>query len=185
MKMLRNVSLLAFALALVIQSNAPAQNGSGQAAIVARGRGTKLQLNSQGKKHVLDVSASVDAAKLDDASVLFATRRQDFLYLVVSACGSSKLKPDARQCGAGEECNLLWIKLDNKWQTSDIKSARYESCWAPVTSDDGYKIRGNTLRLEYSDFREKKEYKLTYDAERPEGGFHIEESAMKDDESGG
>jgi hypothetical protein len=126
----------------------------------------------------------VDAAKLDDVSVLFATRRADFLYLLVAACGSSKLKPDDRQCGAGEECNLLWIKLNASWQINDIKAVRYESCWAPITSNEGYKIKGNTLQMEYSDFREKKEYKLTYDADQPEGGFHVAESAMKDDEPG-
>jgi hypothetical protein len=185
MKKLTHISILTLAIALLIQSTtAQAQNASAQSAIKARGRGTRLILNSQGKKHVLDVSQSVDAAKLDEVSVLFATRRADFLYLLVAACGSSKLKPDDRQCGAGEECNLLWIKLNSKWQINDIKAVRYESCWAPITSNDGYKIKGNTLLLEYSDFREKKEYKLTYDADRPEGGFHVEEAAMKDDAPG-
>ncbi len=58
---------------------------------------------------------------------------------------------------------------------------RYESCWAPITSSDGYKIKGNTLQLEYSDLREDKEYKITYDADRPEGGFRVEESAIKNE----
>ena len=182
MKMHKNLSLLIVARLLLWQSGAQAQHTPAQSAIKARPRGTKLILTSQGKKHTLDVSQKVDAARLDDASVLFKTRRQDFLYLLVAACGSSKLTSDARQCGAGQECNLLWIKLDRNWQINDIKSVRYESCWAPVTSTEGYQIRGNALQLEYSDFREKKEYKLTYDADRPEGGFHVQESAMKDDE---
>ena len=184
MKMHRNISLLVLALALALQSGAQAQNSFAQSGIKARVRGTKLILTSQGKKHTLDVSRSVDAAKLEDASVLFVTRRQDYLYMIVAACGWSKLKQDDRQCGAGQECNLLWIKLNAAWQINDIKSVRYESCWAPVTSNDGYKIRGNTLQLDYSDFREKKEYKLTYDADQPEGGFRVEETAMKNDESG-
>ncbi len=180
----RNISLLILALTLLLQSGAQAQNSSAQSGIKARGRGTKVILTSQGKKHTLDVSRSIDAAKLADASVLFATRRQDSLYLLVAACGWSKLKQDDRQCGAGQECNLLWIKLNGTWQINDIKSVRYESCWASVTSNEGYKITGNTLQMEYSDFREKKEYKLTYDADRPEGGLRVEESAMKDDEPG-
>ncbi|HEX8922431.1 MAG TPA: hypothetical protein VF766_13240 [Pyrinomonadaceae bacterium] len=184
MKRLTKLSILTLAIALLIQSHVQAQNATGQLRIKARVRGSKLIVNSQGKQHVLDVRTSIDAAKLYGASVLFATRRQGFLYLVVAVCGSSKLKPDDRQCGAGQECNLLWIKLNAQWQINDIKSARYESCWASVTSNDGYKIEGDTLRLDYSDFREKKEYKLTYDADRPEGGFHIEESAMRDTESG-
>lgn len=185
MRMLTNLSILTLVVALLVQSSgAQAQNSSAQSAIKARGRGNKLILTSQGKKHVLDAGEHIDAARLDETSVLFATRRQDFLYLLIDACGWSKLKLDDRQCGAGRECNLLWIKLNRTWQISDIKSARYESCWAPITSNDGFKRSGNTLQLEYSDFREKKEYKLTYDADRPESGFHVEETAMKDDEPG-
>ena len=173
------------ALALLLPSAAQAQktNSPGQSGINARGRRTKLVLTSKGKRHVLDVSRNIDAARLEEVTVLFATRRQDFLYLLVSACGPSRLESNDRQCGAGAECNLLWIKLDAAWQLNDIKAVRYESCWAPVTSQDGYQLRGNSLQMQYSDFREKKEYKLTYDADRPESGFHVEESAMKDTDS--
>jgi hypothetical protein len=97
---------------------------------------------------------------------------------VISACGSSKLVGDARQCGAGTECNLLWIKLDAAWKVQEIKSALYESCWLPVTSTDGYKITGNALEMEYEDFREKLRYKLSYDAAEPERGFRIAKSPL-------
>lgn len=180
---IKSITILILALVAAFQSTAPAQNDSGQSGIKASGRGTKLVLTSQGKKHLLDVSRSIDAAKLDDTSVLFATRRQDFLYLLVSACGPSRIGSHDRQCGAGVECNLLWIKLNSTWRMNDIKSVRYESCWAPVTSNEGYQIRGNSLQMAYSDFREKKEYKLTYDAHRPESGFQVEESAMNDADS--
>ena len=178
MRMLRNISVLTLALALLVHSSAQAQNVSGQSSIRARGRGRKLVLVSRGKSHLLDVGESIDAAKLDDVSVLFETRRTDFTYLLVAACGPSKLKPDDRQCGAGMECNLLWIKLTSGWQIGDIKSVRYESCWSPVTSTDGYQISGNTLRMEYSDFRKMMSYKLTYDATQPENGFRLEESPL-------
>ncbi len=185
MKMHRNISLLILGLsALLLQSGAQAQNTSAQSGIKARARGTKLILTSQGKKHTLDVSRKVDAARLEDVSVLFATRRPDFLYLLVDACGPSKLTSDDRQCGAGRECNLLWIKLNVTWQINDIKAVRYESCWAPITSHDTFHVKGNTLQFVYSDLREDKEYKVSYDADRPEGGFRVEESAMKDDEPG-
>ena len=183
MKMLKNVSILMLAMALLIQVGAQAQNGSGQSGIRARGRGSKVILTSRGKSHALDVSNSIDAAKLDGVDILLATRRPDFTYLLIDACGPSRIESNDRQCGAGRECNLLWIKLNTGWKISDIKSTRYESCWAPVSSDDGYKITGNILQMEYSDFREKKDYKLTYDATRPESGFVIEESAIKETEA--
>jgi hypothetical protein len=184
MTKIKSISILMLALSLLLPGAAQAQkNSPGPSGIKARGRGTRLVLTSKGKRHVLDVSHNIDAARLEEVTVLFATRRQDFLYLLVSACGPSRLESNDRQCGAGQECNLLWIKLNAAWQLNDIKAVRYESCWAPVTSQEGYQLRGNTLQMEYSDFREKKEYKLTYDADRPESGFHVEESAMKDTDS--
>lgn len=182
MKMPRSLSILIIAVALLVQSGTQAQNASTQSGIKARGRGSKLILRSRGKTHVLDVKEKIDAAKLDDVEILFATRRPPFTYLLVAACGSSKLVPDDRQCGAGLECNLLWIKLNGSWRTGDIKSAHYESCWTSVSSTDGYKIKDNTLEMEYSDFSKKMNYKLSYDASRPESGFTLEESAMTDNE---
>ena len=176
----RNISALTLAFALLIQGVAQAQKAEGQAEIKAFGRGTRLVLKGLGKRRVFDVSERVDAAKLDDVSVLFETRRADFIYLLIAACGPSKLKPDDRQCGAGQECNLLWVKLSTGWKMGDIKSVRYESCWVPVSSDDGYKIAGRLLQMEYYDLREKLNYKLTYDADRPESGWVIEASAIKD-----
>ena len=176
----RNISALALATALLIQSVAQAQKAEGQTDIKAFGRGTKLALKSRGKTHVFDVSERVDAAKLDDVGVLFETRRTDFVYLLIAACGTSKLKPDDRQCGAGQECNLLWVKLSTGWKMGDIKSVRYESCWVPVSSDEGYKITGRLLQMEYYDLREKLNYKLTYDADRPESGWIVEASAIKE-----
>ena len=183
MKMLRNISTLTLMISLLLQSGAQAQNASGQSAITARGRGTRLILKSRGKAHVFEMGEKVDAAKLDDVSILFTTRRQDFTYLLVAACGPSRLESNDRQCGAGLECNLLWIKLSTGWKMADLKSVRYESCWAPISSQDGYKITGHRLQMEYYNLREKLSYQLTYDAERPESGWIIKESAIKDDES--
>jgi hypothetical protein len=88
--------------------------------------------------------------------------------------------PDARQCGAAEECGLLWIKLDSAWKISDIKAARYESCWQSSSSSDGYKLSGRRLSMEYDDFSARKHYKLLYDADQPERGLNMEESPLED-----
>ena len=183
MKMLRTLSILILALALLVQGSTQAQDVTGRTSITARGKGTKLVLKSRGKSHVFDVREQVDAAKLDDVSVLFETRRTDFTYLLIAACGSSKLKPDDHECGAGVECNLLWVKLSADWKIGDLKSVRYESCWAPVSSFDGYKITGRHLQVEYYNLREKLNYKLTYDADQPESGWAIETSPIKDEGS--
>jgi hypothetical protein len=184
MKMLRNVSTLVLATILLVQSGAQAQTVAGQSEITARVRDRfQLILKSHGKAHAFDVRESVDAAKLDAATILFETRRQDFIYLLISACGPSKLKPDDHECGAGQECNLLWLKLSAAWKIDDLKSTHYESCWSPISSDEGYKITGRVLRLDYFDLRKKLNYHLTYDADRPESGWSVEETAIKDEES--
>ena len=34
----------------------------------------------------------------------------------------SKLPPDDRQCGAGIECNVVWLKLDARWRVGGAQS---------------------------------------------------------------
>ena len=55
---------------------------------------------------------------------------------------------------------------------------RYESCRLPLTSDEGPKVRGKNLTLEYENFREEMHYKVSYDAEHPEKGFAVEQSPI-------
>jgi hypothetical protein len=136
-------------------------------------------LTADGRAHLLAVADKLSAARLDGVMLLFITRRADFNYLLVDAQGTSKLKPDMHQCGAGEEYDLLWLKLTTDWRLVEARAARYESCWGSTTSDDGYKIERNVLRIAYSDFQRKRECRLTYDADQPERGYTLEESEMK------
>lgn len=148
--------------------------------VTLRGKGQTLVLMSGGTRRTYPLKDRILAARLDEVKLVFVSRVLSFTYLVVDACGPSKLVPDARQCGAANECSLLWIKLDGAWKMSEIKSARYESCWQSASSSDGYKVNGRKLSMEYDDFSEKKNYKLSYDAEQPERGFQIEEAALED-----
>ena len=143
-----------------------------------RGKGRQIILTYRGRDHKLDVGEQIDAARLTDVALLFNSRREPYTYLVVDACGSSKLKSDDRHCGAGTECNLLWIKVNPEWRIVDSKSVRYESCWQPITSSEGYKISGSNLEMVYEDLRQKVSYRITYNAEQPERGFQVEERAL-------
>lgn len=180
------VTLLALHLACALPFHTTAAQDSAATRgaaprLAVRARGQRLVVVEGRRSHALDVRDKIDAARIEDATILFASRRRDFTYLLIDVCGWSKSKQDDRQCGAGEECNLLWLKLDGGWRVGDAKSVRYESCWQPVTSGDGYKVEGRVLRLAYSDLREKLEYKLTYDSDQPEKGFTVEESRLPDD----
>ena len=145
-----------------------------------RGKGQQLILTYQRREHKLNVSEQIDAAKLTDVALLLTSRRESHLYLVVAACGASKLKSDDRQCGAGTECNLLWIKVNSEWRIVELNSVRYESCWLPITSSEGYKITGSNLELVYEDLRQKLSYRVTYNAEQAERGFQVEKHALED-----
>jgi hypothetical protein len=135
--------------------------------------GLRLRLGRE--RYALDLLEKVDAARVEEASVLFLSRRGGFVYLLLDVCGLSKAKPDDRQCGAGTECNLVWLKLDARRLVADSKSVRFESCWRPITSDEGYRISGHTLTLEFGDLSERINYKATYDADRPEEGIRVDE----------
>jgi hypothetical protein len=187
MKAWSTMLLLVIGLMVVGQSSARTQVASGfngvdladSSGVKARGRGRKVLVTSEGKSHLLDLGDSIDAAKLRDVEVLLTTRRPDFLYLLVRACGPSKLKSDDRQCGAGDECNLLWIKVDKDWKINDSKSVLYESCWKPISSEDGLTVKGRALTLTYDDLRKNVNASLSYDADHPESGFEVKEAEIK------
>lgn len=143
---------------------------------VRRGR---LVFVEGGRTHAVEVAAWVGAARIDAARVLLVSRRAGFVYLLLDVCGWSKSKSDDRQCGAGRECDLLWLRLDEDWRVRSNQGVRYDSCWLPVTSEEGYKVEGRVLRLDYEDFGKGISYRVRYDAEQPEKGLTIEESAAK------
>ena len=140
--------------------------------ITVRAKGRRAVIvRERGRAHTLDLSKHIDAARIEDAGRLFLTRKGGFVYLLLQVCGLSKVPPDDRQCGAGIECDLVWLKLDEAWRERDAKSVRYESCWLPVTSDEGPKVSGRTVLLEFDDLRESVRHEVTYNADRPEEGL--------------
>ena len=171
---------LLFALLWLSVGAAQTQPPAAPTDIKLRPHKRQLTLTVDGHSYLLDVAAQLEAAKLEEATPLFFTRRTDFNYLLATVCGPSKLKPDDHECGAGTECDLLWVKLTPAWRVADSRAALYESCWQSSTSEDGYQIDKNILRVEYDNFLFKHHYRLTYDADQPERGLVIEESALKE-----
>jgi hypothetical protein len=145
-----------------------------------RGRNGTLTVKHKGKAHALRLGGDmIDAAKITETEILFANRKGAFTYLLVDVVGDSKEKSDDRQCGAGIESNLIWIKLDAAWKIVKSASERYESCWSGITSGDGYKINGNLLTIEFDNFRDNVNVKLSYNAGEPEKGFQKQSVALK------
>ena len=174
---LKYISIVA--ITLLITCFAFAQKPTTKTAYKVRANGLKLIVTYQRKAHTLNTTEQIDAAKVTNTEILFANRKENFTYLVVDVIGQSKAKQDDRQCGAGTESNLLWIKLDSAWKVADIKSVRYESCWSSTTSDDGYKIKNKALTIEITDFHKDVNAIISYNSNEPEKGFKIIESPSK------
>jgi hypothetical protein len=166
------------ALCLACSAAAGARRAA-QGRVAARVKGRHAVVVSEGgRTHTLDLTKHVDAARVEDVSVRFLTRKGEFAYLLLDVCGLSKVPPDDRQCGAGTECNVVWLKLDPAWRIRDAQNVRYESCWAPVTSDDGPKVAGRRLTLAVEDFRDEVRREVSYDADSPEAGLTVTQSAI-------
>jgi hypothetical protein len=174
--LLAGLTLSATTLNLAKSQTAKRENG-----IKLRLSGRRVVVRERGGSHALDIWKHVEAAKIDDAREIFLTRGGGFVYLLLDVCGPSKAKPDEHECGAGEECNLIWLKLDEAWRERDAKSVRYDSCWSPIVSYDGLKVSGRTLSLEYDDLRDNTQHELTYDADKPEAGLKDESKPLPKD----
>jgi hypothetical protein len=150
------------------------------AALRTRGR-RAVVVRDRGRSHVLDLSQHIEALRIEDAAELSRARKGGFVYLVLQVCGLSKERPDDRQCGAGIECDLVWLKLDESWRERGAKSERYESCWQPITSDEGPEVSGRKVRLVFDDLRDNTRHEVTYDADKPEEGLTTETRPMPKD----
>lgn len=145
----------------------------------ARVRGESVVVTERGRARTLNLAGKLSAARLEGALVYFKSTADDgAIYLLMSVCGWSKRKQDARHCGLGTECDLVWLKLDARWRIQDSKVLRYESCWAPTTSEDDVQVSGHTLSLTFDNFSEEAQFKVTYDAARPERGLLVEQSPL-------
>jgi hypothetical protein len=174
--------LLWLAWAGAPENDAVAQQPAAKQGIALRTRGRRsVVVRDGGRAHVLDLSQHIEAMRIEDATELSRTSKGGFVYLVLEVCGLSKVPPDDRQCGAGIECDLVWLKLDDGWRERDAKSVRYESCWQPITSDEGPKVNGRTVLLVYDDLRDNTRREVSYDADKPGEGLTEKSRPMPKD----
>jgi hypothetical protein len=163
-------------------SAAVPQRRAGNRITVRAKRHTSVVVTERGRAHALNIEKHIGAAHIEDASVLFLSRAGGSIYLVLNVCGLSKLPPDDRQCGAGIECNIIWLKLDNRWKEVKAQSELYESCWLPITSDDGPKVKDRRLTLEIDNLREWVHKQVGYDADNPGEGLTFKSFTIAKDE---
>ena len=173
--------LLCLACATATLNSAATQTAKINNGIRLRVTGRRVVVKERGRDHALDIWKHIEAARIARASEIFLTRKGEFIYLLLQVCGPSKAKPDDHECGAGDECDLIWLKLDGAWRERDAKSVRFDSCWSPIASYDGLKVSGRTAALEYDDLRDNTQHELTYDADKPEEGLKDESHPLPKD----
>jgi hypothetical protein len=187
MSRLKVVSLFVLCVACLTASGSPAHSVQRRAAankITARAKGRRfVVISERGVAHTLNLSNYIEAVRIEDPTVYFLTHEGEFTYLVLGLCGPSKLPPDDHECGAGVECNLIWLKLDRRWKVSDANSLLYDSCWQPIISDGGVQVEGRRLKLVYDNVRlgQETRYEVSYDADHAEKGFNVEKKPVPKD----
>ena len=176
---LKIVSLVLLVCFSCVAANAIAREVAVSTDLKARVRGERVVVTERGRARTLGLAGKLSAARLEGAFVHFKSTADDgAVYLVMSVCGWSKRRQDARHCGLGTECDLVWLKLDARWRVRDSKVVRYESCWSPTTSEDDVQTSGHALSLTFDNFSEEARFRVTYDAARPERGLLVERSPL-------
>ncbi|HEY8562187.1 MAG TPA: hypothetical protein VIL74_17565 [Pyrinomonadaceae bacterium] len=144
-----------------------------------RARKGGVAVTFQRKAHRLDLAGRIDAAKVKSVELIFGGEKDGFRYLLIDVSGDSRDGNYDRQCGAGTESNLIWLKLDAAWAISDAKSVRYQSCWSGIELNEPIKITKTTLAMTFDNVREDVTVTLFYNAEEPEQGLRIAEAPTK------
>ena len=176
----KSLAAVAVLLSLFVACMVGARAGAapqGQVRVRAKGR-RSVVVTERGRAHTLDLTKEIDAMRIEEVSAPLLSRAGGFTYLLLDVCGLSKVPPDDRQCGAGIECNVVWLKLDAAWRVRGAQNQRYESCWAPITSEEGPKVRGRRLTLTVEDLREEVRREVAYDADAPEAGLTVTQTPL-------
>ena len=134
--------------------------------------GSSVRFIEDGREHEVSLKGLFNAVELESVELQSATESKGFMYLLLDVVGPSKLPRDNHECGAGNESDLVWLKLDQHWKLLDAKNFRYDSCWTAVSMIDLPSWEGDTLTVA----TENKV--VTYSYKRPEEGLKIADSAV-------
>jgi hypothetical protein len=164
---------LCAASSLMAQSNIPLG-----ARLKLRWKGSIVYLREGDNEHQLDLKDHSHAVSLDRVVLQSAKEAGGFIYLLLDVTGPSKLPRDSHQCGAGNESDLVWLKLTPDWKAQDAGDFRYESCWSDISPDDPPKWTGDTLQVSVFSAAGGKSVSrvATYTYKHPEDGIKVTET---------
>jgi hypothetical protein len=137
----------------------------------ATGRGQTLILTVGRTRHVYTLSETRVGVDMDQAKVLEFQNKNGLTYVLLDINGPSRRNGGARQCGAGSESRLVWLRL-RRWRLLEIRSVLYESCWFSIDYAKPER-RGTLYTVSFSDFSTMKDKTVTYDRAHPELGLAL------------
>jgi hypothetical protein len=147
-----------------------------QNSVKATGRGHTLILTADGTRHTYTLSEKRVGVDMDQAKVLEFQNKNGLTYVLLDINGPSRRNGGARQCGAGSESSLVWLRL-KRWHLLEIRSVLYESCWFSI--DYAKPERQGTLyTISFSDFSAMKDKTVMYDRAHPELGLVLTGRSM-------
>lgn len=147
-----------------------------------------VQIKINKKTTVIDLTKYVKAAGQLEGIVVFTAYKNDKYYLLLDIYAPSRIPGGPGYCGAGEEFNLLWLKLSNSLKAEEIKSVLYFSCYETIEPDmpdperQRYRIQDNSLKFDYISLSKMMRYSFHYDNTRPDIGFMISSVPFKMEE---
>jgi hypothetical protein len=142
-----------------------------QDVVKATGRGHTLTLTADGTRHTYTLSETRVGVDMDQAKVLDFQNKNGLTYVLLDINGPSRRNGGARQCGAGSESSLVWLRL-KRWRLLEIRSVLYESCWFSIDYTEPER-HGAFYTISSSDFSVMKDKTVTYDQAHPERGLAL------------
>jgi len=126
----------------------------------------------------IDLKLLSNADVVEKAELKLFQVKDSAAFIVVSISGPSRKNGGSHFCGAGEEENLVWMKLADNMLIQDVRSILISSCLLSVDLDS-FDVTDDSLKAHYASICEKKEFDLAYDNDSPEKGFVISISELK------
>lgn len=167
------VALFASGMLALSQAAPPAP-----AISVVVSKGTALLTFSEYQGLSLDLKRFSGAALITTGNLLSVKVQGQITYVVVEVSGPTRASGGSGYCGAGEEANLIWLKLRGP-EVLDVSSVRHYSCAFSIETLNRPQDMKEQWRVEYESFSEKRKFVWTYDERTPERGVSVVSSAAQ------